>query len=79
MMNEDLQLLISRLDMLPEWHALEQHLEAKRGTLIRQLIHGDLSWDAYLRVSSEIRGLETILIAPSTPTPKRPVSVTGRH
>lgn len=73
-MNDDTRILVSQLNGTVGWLALEAHLNEHRKALITQLASGYLAQDEYYRTCGEIKGIDAVLTAPSTPDPKRPAS-----
>ena len=73
-MNDDTRILVSQLNGTVGWLALEHHLNEMRKALLAQLVTGYLEHADYLRVCGEIKGIDAVLTAPSTPDPKRPAS-----
>lgn len=75
-MNDDTRILVNRLVGTPGWDALEAYLNDRRVALLSQLASGHLDQAEYYRTCGEIKGLDAVLTAPSTPDPKRPASRT---
>jgi hypothetical protein len=43
------------------WSAVEEEVTRKRDVLVRQMVYDNLSYEDYLRISGEIRGLDFTL------------------
>jgi len=43
------------------WSAVEEEVGRKRDVLVRQMVYDNLSYEDYLRISGEIRGLDFTL------------------
>lgn len=43
------------------WSAVEEELERRRSVLVRQMVYDNLSYEDYLRISGEIRGIDYVL------------------
>lgn len=43
------------------WSAVEDEVNRKRDVLVRQMVYDNLSYEDYLRISGEIRGLDFTL------------------
>jgi len=53
--------LLEALIGTPMWMALEEELRAMRDTRIRRLVSGQCTYEEYLQVSGEIRGIDMTL------------------
>lgn len=43
------------------WVAVEEEVNRKRDILLRQMVYDNLSYEDYLRISGEVRGLDFTL------------------
>lgn len=43
------------------WHAVEEEIERRKAVIMRQLVYDNLTYEEYLRLSGEARGLDWLL------------------
>ncbi len=53
--------LLDSVLSMTSWGAVEEEVKKKKDSLLHQLVYDNLSYEDYLRLSSEIRGLDFTL------------------
>lgn len=53
--------LLDSVLSLTSWSAVEEEIERKKAAIMRQLVYDNLTYEEYLRLSGEARGLDWLL------------------